>query len=354
MRWAGWILGVSVAVACGGAPPHDGSSDGGTGGLTTPDGGGPAPDAGPAADCDGLVPATPGSAFTFDVVPAGGGETCDLSAVDGEGVVAALARSASATTWYEFAPSYGTRSGNFGAPGAVLPQPAGFIGLWGTSPVNVALFTQGGDVAGPSPVGSGPVALGPAWGGGAISLSADSGTITVRKHDAMAAEIASATISGAWLPLGAAEDASGAVLALVASGSGVSGIWVDLAKATASKPFAVGNGSSARARALIGGGVLAQVDGRWAGVVQPGESTVRLVPAWLGQASDLAVARGGKAYALVPSSGGAVGIASPQGSSCGSVTFSGVSSVAIGVDGTVVGASGAQGCTKYVWRNALR
>ena len=354
MRWAGWLLG-SLLVACGGAGPAGSGPDGGTGGLTTPDSGvDPSPDAGPPADCAGLLPATPASAFTFDVVSSDTGEICDSSAIDGEGVVAAAARKGGSTTWYLYAPSYGTRSGNFGAPGEVIPQAQGFIGLWGATTINVALFNQGGDPGQPSPVGNGPVVLGPAWGGGAISLAVDSGGVTVRKHDASAMELAATTISGTFAPLAAAEDASGAVLALIGTGSEVSGAWVDLTHGTAGKPFAAGTGSGARARPLLGGGVAVQIDGRWMGIAEPGQSSLRPAPTWLPDAADFAVARGGKAYATVPKSGGAVGIVSPQGSACGTVTFPGVNGVSVGVDGTVVGATGVRGCTKFVWRNALR
>jgi hypothetical protein len=342
-----------VAAACGGSP--QGSSDSGVGNVTTPDGGSGdgGIDAGVAAECAGLVPASPGPAFTFDVLAYDNGEACDASAIDGEGVVAALARLASDDTWYEFAPNYGARSGNFGTRD-VVPQAKGFLGLWGTGPVSVALFNQGGEPTNPTPIGSGPVVLGPAFGSGVVSLFATSTALTVRKHDAAAFEIASATVPGAFVPMAAAEDATGAVLAISASAGTMSGVWVDLSRETAGPPFAIGTGSTARARPLQGGGVAVQVDGRFIGVLQPGQSGVQPAPVWLADAADFTVARAGKAYALLPKTGSAVGIVSAQGSSCGTISFPGVSSVTVGVDGTVVGATGARGCTKLVWRNVLR
>ena len=77
-------------------------------------------------------------------------------------------------------------------------------------------------------------------------------------------------------------------------------------------------------------------------------------PSWLAGAGDFAPARGGKAYAVVPGSGNVLGIVTPEGNACGSVTFPGVSSLSVGIEGTVVGSTGARGCTKFVWRNALR
>jgi hypothetical protein len=341
-----------VVAGCGGS--SQGTADSGVGDVTTPDAGSgdAGSDGGVAAECEGLVPAAPGSAFSFDVLAYDNGETCDASAIDGEGVVAAAARGASGTTWYEFAPNYGGRPSNFGTQ-EVFAQPKGFIGLWGTGPVNVALFDQGGSVVYPSPVGSGPVVLGPASGSGVISLSATSSALTLRKHDAGASEVASATISGAFVPRAAAEDASGAVLAITGSGSEASGLWVDLAKGTAGPPFAVGTGTSVHLRPLSGGGIAVQLDGRWAFVIYPGPM-VHPTPYWLGDAADFVLARGGKAYALLPKAGGTVGIVSIQGNGCGSAAFPGVSSVTVGLDGTVAGATGPRGCTKYVWRNALR
>jgi hypothetical protein len=357
MRWAGWLLGLVFAVAaCGGS--GQGSGDSGVGDVTTPDAGtggdaGTGSDGGVAAECAGLVPATPGSAFSFDVLAYDSGERCDASAIDGEGVIAAAARGASVTTWFEFAPNYGSRAGNFGTQ-EVFAQAKGFIGLWGTGPVNVALFDQGGSVASAFPLGSGAVVLGPASGAGVVSLSASASALTVRKHDASAAEVASVTVAGAFLPKAAAEDASGAVLVLTGTGGGVSGFWVDLNRGAAAQPFAIGGGSSVAARPLLGGGVAIKIDGRWAGIVQPSEPALRAPPAWLADAADFAPARSGKAYALLPSTGNDVGIVSAQGNKCGGIVFPGVSSVSVGVDGTVAGATGARGCTKFVWRNALR
>ncbi len=354
MRRAAWLLGLFVAAACGGSP--QGSGDSGVGNVTTPDAGvqDAGPDSGVDAACTGLVPASAGTAFTFDVLAYDNGETCDASAVDGEGVVAAVARRASDNTWYEFAPNYGARSGNFGTDD-VFPQAKGFIGLWkGTGPANVALFTQGGELMNPTPIGSGPVVLGPAFESGVISLSATATALTVRKHDAGAFEVASATVSGAFVPVAAAEDASGAVLAVTGSAGTLSGAWVDLSKGTSTQPFMIAAGSTARLRALQGGGVAVQIDGRWTGLAQPGQPVLQTAPAWLGDAADFVVARGAKAYALLPKTGNAVGIATPQGTSCGTISFPGVSSLSAGVDGTVVGATGVRGCTKFVWRNVLR
>jgi len=350
MRWAGWWwAGVfcSVSVACGGGSPS------GNAAITIPDAG-PA-DGGPQADCSDLLPAPPGAAVTFDVV-GNPGEICTTAIGDGEGVIAGDSQPASESLkrWFEFGPPYGGRSGSFQAPG-IIAQPKGFIGLYGAPMVSVSLWDSGGRVMPTAPVGdAGHVVLGRASGSGVISLSASSTELAVRKHDGEANEVASATVSGAFTPRAAAEDGSGVVLALTGSGTTISGLWVDLAKGTAGQSFAVGTGSAVAARPLLGGGVAVQLDGRWAGSVAPGESALRPAPAWLGNVADFAPVRGGKAYALLPQSGNVVGIVSPEGTSCGSVTFPGVSNVTVGLDGSAIGGSGTRGCTKVVWRNVLR
>ena len=75
-------------------------------------------------------------------------------------------------------------------------------------------------------------------------------------------------------------------------------------------------------------------------------------PAWLKDGAEVAIVRGAKAYGLIGKN--VVDIASPAGSACGPVTFGGASSVSVGVDGTVIGSSGANGCTKIFWLGALK
>jgi hypothetical protein len=236
----------------------------------------------------------------------------------------------------------------------LFAQDDGFIGVFGeTAPFTIALWNQGGapknsDVTGDA------LAVGPAWGTGVIAVAAESGTLSVHKLDATAYEITSTMVMSSATPVGGAEDASGAVLALTASGTSVSGLWVDLTRKTAGQPFAIGTASAVVARPLLGSGVALQFDGHWVGVLHPGETTLQPAPSWIGNAVDIVAVRGGNALALVPQTGNRVEIISPQGNSCGFVTFPGVSAVAIGVDGSAVGSTGTGGCTKLVWRNVLR
>jgi hypothetical protein len=355
MRWAGWLM-VWGALACGGGHAGGGDADAGSGGTGGPppvvvDGG--VPDAGPAVDCDGVMPAPPGSAFTFDVLTNSPSEACDLATTDGHGIVAAKG---GAVQWSEFS-EIGTRNGSFQSPEPqVLPQTSGFVGLSGTTTLAVAGWDAFGNnwpvfaAGGPA----GMVALAPAQGDGAIVFSADSAGLTVRRLDGSLAEMERVTVPGTFTPRGGAQDASGAVLALVGQGSSVSAVWVDLAKGTSGTPFPLGSPTNVLARPLFGGGVAARLDGHWSALLQPGDSTLHAAPAWLRDGADIAKVRAGKAYAIVPAAGASVDLVSPQGNFCGTMPFPGVTGVSVGVDGSVVGASGQSGCTKVFWRNALR
>ena len=343
MRWAGWLL--AFWVACGGP------GSGGGGGTDAVTDGGVGTDGGVAAECVGLVPAPPGTAIAFDV-PSNANDpmTCRDSTVDGAGSIVVSAPTLSHPLhWVGFGAN-GAYAGTFDGPPSIFPQPRGFLGVSGEISF-VMLWTVDG---GGEPGSTAATALGPAFGSGAIALSADSTSLTVTKVDATASGIASTSVAGSFMPRGAAEDSSGAVLALTGNGSAVSGVWVDLAKQTAGQPFVIGTATTVKARPLLGGGIAIQLDGRWAGVVRPGESTLRPAPAWLGDSRDFISARGGNAYAVMPNTGNSLGIVSAQGNSCGSVAFPGVTAVSVGIDGTVVGSTGTAGCTKYVWRNVLR
>ncbi|HET7785329.1 MAG TPA: hypothetical protein VFL36_05125 [Myxococcales bacterium] len=353
MRWAGWFL--LGAMACGGGRAGGGNADagaGGTGGPPPPVDAG-VPDAGPSADCQGVMPAPPASAFTFDVATNSPGEVCDLATTDGQGIVAAKG---GATQWSEFS-DVGTRNGSFqSADPHLIPQTSGFVGLSGSGTLAVAgwdafgnnwpVFAAGGT--------AGMVALSPAQGDGAIVYSADSAGLQIRRLDATLAEAASLTVAGTFTPRGGAQDAGGAVLALVGAGPAISGIWVDLAKGTAGAPFPVGSATGALARPLPGGGVAVRLDGHWSALLQPGDPALHAAPSWLRDGADFATVRAGKAYALLPAAGGLVDLVSPQGNLCGTVPFPGVTRVSVGADGSVVGSSGPSGCTKVFWRDALR
>jgi len=105
------------------------------------------------------------------------------------------------------------------------------------------------------------------------------------------------------------------------------------------------------ARPLIGGGALIGAVGfQWlASVPKSGQTTTAGAPSWATDGDEVRIVRGGKAYALVPESSDTLGVDAPSGKSCGSVPFPGAKRLQIGLDGTVVGMSGSDGCSLLWW-----
>ena len=367
MRWSGWVV-VGALWACG--------TSGTLATVTNPDGGSPAilpvsdagtpadggaqadagpADAGPPADCIGLIPTKTGAAYTFDV-PGASGMTCTAATSDGSGRLIAEAHDAGTSpapddqvTWNVFGAN-GAWLGNFRGGYDIVPQPTGFEGYangWDT-------FWNRDGVQGNFAIVESGAVIEKAFGAGNIAIGADPSGVVVHRIDANGneAERASAPVSGT--PLSGADDASGAVLAVVGSGGVARGVWFDLTRATAGAAFDLGPATTAMARALIGGGVAVALDGHWSALLQPGDATLHPPPAWLEDGKDFAIVRGAKAYALIAPQSNAFDIVSAAGSTCGPATFPGVSSVAVGADGTVIGSSGAGGCTKVFWTGALK
>jgi hypothetical protein len=338
MRWAATIL----LVACGGASAVSTSPDGGSSQTLPAADAGPQgpPDAGPPADCAGLVPVKMGAAYTFDV-PTTTGQTCTASTSDGQGFMAAEAHDSNGTTWNIFATN-GARWGNFNAGPIVFGQPTGFEGY--SNSVD-QYWTEGAEPKNFTPVDKNAV-IAAGYTSGTIAI----GTTAVHKVDATGNEVAQVATSLGGTPLAGAEDASGAVLAVVGVSGTAKGIWFDMTHATAGSPFTIGTGTSATARPLIGGGIAVSLDGKWTALVTP--AGTQPAPSWLKDGLDFTIIRGSKAYGIVEQN--AVHVVSPHGSACGQVQFLGVTSVTVGVDGTVIGSSGATGCTKVFWLGALK
>ncbi|MCA1829302.1 MAG: hypothetical protein LC689_20450 [Myxococcales bacterium] len=303
-------------------------------------------DAGPPPDCVGLVPSKVGPAYTFDV-PYTAGQTCTAATSDGNGVMAAEAHDANGVTWNLFGTN-GARQASFRAGPIVFGQPTGFEGY--SAGVD-QYWTEGGAPNYFAAVEKNAL-IQRAYGSGTIAIGATSSNVVVHKVDATGNEITQVPIALVGTPLAGAEDASGAVLAVVGVGGTAKGVWFDLTHGSAGTPFDLGAASSAAARGLIGGGVAVALDGHWKAVVNPNSATLVPAPAWLRDGAELVIVRGAKAYGLVEKNG--VDVVSPQGSACGPVTFGGVTSVSVGFDGTVIGSTGAGGCTKVFWLGALK
>ena len=356
MRWAGWAAAAALTMACGTSGPMGGNAppDGGGGAVLPPAGGasdggpdaGPV-DAGPPPDCLGLVPADAGPAYTFDV-PSSAGLTCTAATSDGKGVIAAEAHDAKTTTWNEFGTN-GAWNGNFGGGPEIFGQPDGFEGAFSGM---VILWSESGAQQNFALVESGAVAAAAFGGAGTVAVGGSGGAIVAHRIDAAGNETGRATASIAGTPVAAADDASGAVLGILTLNGVATGIWFDPTAGTAGAPFTIGAGTAATAKGLIGGGVAVALDGRWKATLQPNDATLHPAPAWLHDGDGFAIIRGAKAYG-VPR-GGAVEVVSPKGSACGPLGFSGVGSVSIGADGTVIGSNAAASCTKVFWPGVLK
>ena len=367
MRWAGVWVAMFALSACGQgatAPIVIGSGDGGSGSVVHPDagpdagaGGGPN-DAGPAADCTGIVPASVGTALAFDV-PDSAGKICAAATCDGNGMLIAESHDAGTSpapsdevVWNVF-DVRGTWQGNFKGGASIFPQPAGFAGysagfdtLWDAygSPKNFVA------------VDARPVLV-PGYASGTIAFgTAGTSGLTVHRVAATGSETAAGTapVSGTFLIRGGAEERSGAVVVVFEEAGGERFIWFDPALRVSLARSDLGPVvHEALARPLIGGGVAVRLDGHWAATLQPGDATVHPPPAFLGDSTDFAPARGGQAYAVWQPGRSAVELVSAAGNSCGTLTFAGVSGVSLGQDGTVIGATSA-GCTKVFWHAALK
>ncbi len=360
MRYAGWGAVIFALCACGGAgaPALTGPGNGGSG-STPPDAGDAGPgDAGPSADCIGIVPSSAGSALAFDV-PESIGRSCVFATSDGQGIVAAESHDAGTTPppdeqvrWFTLGQNGSYQGNNFPAPFAFFPQPSGFEGY---SASWVYLWDQYGKPTPAVPVEQGAV-VGPVFSGsGTVAAGATASGIAVHRIDAVANEVGRASAQVAGTPWAAAEDRGGAILAVVQSGSTAKGIWLDLTNGTAGAPFNLGSVlHEAVARPLSSGGIAVRLDGHWVATVQPGATQTSAPPAWLRDGSDFALARGGKAYAVTQNGSNAIDFISTQGNACGSMTFPGTSNLNVGADGTVIGGTGTGGCTKVFWRGVLK
>ena len=346
MRWVICLV-VGALWACGGsrARQEPSNPDGGQGSGSG--------DGGAAADCAGVMPGTLGSAFTFEVSTSPS-ILCSGGTGDGTGTLAARAAvSGQAMASWNVRDSRGASTGTFDAFVA-LPQSQGFVALTQTNGQRFLQFSDSNGGLGQPPVA--PVAvdantlIAPSWQGGAIALSTSPGALRVRRFAADLTEAANATIAGSYAVRAAAEDASGAVLALVGAGTAVQGLWIDLARSTATGPLAMGSATTVLARALVGGGVAIRLDGRWTSIVLPSGATP--APPWMAQDTDLFAVRAGNAYAVVGGTG-SMSLVSRAGNLCGTLKFP-AADLVVGLDGSVMGGTGPTGCTKVFWPALLK
>ena len=107
---------------------------------------------------------------------------------------------------------------------------------------------------------------------------------------------------------------------------------------------------------------MQQSSGSWVATVGSGQAGFGDAPPWLAShpLHDFRIVRQGRAYALIPKFGASAPrnvllLYDPAGNSCGSGTFPGGNALAVATaDGTVIDASGSDGCNIAWWSGVLR
>ena len=367
-------------------PPGDGgvttNPPPGDGGVTTnppPGDGGTVvvnpPDGGTSPDCDGILPATVGAPVTADM---GANGTCSDATSDESGNVAAESHVASDQgDWLIFS-ARGTRTGSVSAiSGDLFPQGRGFEGVRlaetpaGPRVPQFVRIAADGSTSHEAFLGNDETAAIAfrAWPDGLLAVmphcSQPPGTIELRRFRDDGSEIPRATDVSSSEGCGfraAANDPSGA--SLLAMGGGAVGTsflfrWVNPDGTPMSNFFGFGGlvPDKVLLRVLVDGRIAVQADGHWMGVIAAeGGTTMTPPPAWMKDGHDFGIVRGERAYAVIPRTGALnhLDLVSTKGTLCGTVTFPGVSGLTTGADGTVIGASGANGCTKKWWSGLLK
>lgn len=344
--------------------------------------------------CAGIVPDALPEPATAQVAKGSENAACWSATSDGQGFVAAevhLPKEVS-VAWTVFDPSGTRAAGGFAGSMTIAPQPSGFqttgvffprdpppeviLSYWSDRGAELARGTIGGDECGPGGAFRVP-------GGGSIATvicgSGPVGGLVASRFDAQGTRLSKAGFfSGAYFALrypafpatwshAAAADASGNMLVVVTPGT-VGGLanddyaarWYDPYGTPLTKVFSAAKGSGEpMLRPLVDGTIALQAGGVWVARLSAGLAGAFGVPDWLAshRAFDLEIVRGGRAYALIPRSGAAdrrtLELYAASGERCGATTFP-VGGLSIGLDGTVVAASGDGGCTKTWWTALLK
>ncbi len=356
-------------------------SDAGTGGADAGSGGGV------AAGCEGVVPDSLGSSFTFDVpfsLPRGDW-SCDSDTSDESGNIASrvtYGTTYASQQWHLFDSNGAHQIGLYAL--GLFPQGSGFEGIseGGSGEVpsfKVSRWTPDGQRTDGAAVGGDivPIAV-RAWPNGLLTVlpgchgpTSNAADFVLRRFDENLNELSRATAAFACAKFaGAVEDANQNKL-LIVSGTGAGswgfadddlvGVWFDPAGAALTGWFRVGAGGAAThqwlAHALIGGGAAVRIDGAWTYFIPSGKAEAQPAPAFLAENgnADFTLVRGAKAYAVLPRSGDRTQLKlySASGDLCGTVKFP-AGGLTTGADGSVIASSGDRGCTKTVWPALLR
>jgi hypothetical protein len=371
--------GGSGSDAGGGSGSDAGGGSGSDGGGGDSDGG-----SGTASDCNGVMPSSVGSPVTVALTP-GSGEVCWNASSDQQGNVIVerhFDHPGAEVNWQVFAPTGAVR-GSFQVPVGLR------LGLWPVETGFQGVAAKGGPPSyfltqwSPDGAKQRETFVGGDETGGVAFQSATGGTVvvsrgchfapgwyTLRRFDstgvaAAAAQTFESPACDAGIAVG---DLNGNILVVFWPGTfGDPRADPTVARWHASDgkaltPFfsiaPAAASSTLFLRPLIGGGAALQVDGVWTASFRSGVAAADAPPAWLAQnpQTDVKIIRNGTAYALIPKGSAdrnVLRLYSAAGNSCGSVSFP-TEGLAVGFDGTVIGAQGNAGCTHPFWPALLR
>jgi hypothetical protein len=135
--------------------------------------------------------------------------------------------------------------------------------------------------------------------------------------------------------------------------------WIDAAGAPLTEWTDIGESGFLGTSPVIGGGAVVQVGTR-SMVFASGSTTAQSAPAFIAPSRNVAIVRGGRAYASVAIPGyGAesydtIELYAPSGRKCGELQFPGTRALSIGRDGTVISLGPTSYCEASWWPQLLR
>ncbi len=328
------------------------------------------------SDCAGMVPTDLSNTIQVAVPHVATQEYCSQATSDGSGNIAVrLDHSFSFRTWSVFG-SDGSPQGSFSTDqGSALPLSSGFADTYfGNSQTYFQTYNGDGSIASSTAVaGTGcNVVASPSSEGGAVTITACA-TSTAAPHfarwDEMGNLIGEAQIGYPGTDAVAVGDVNGNNLVVYFPGTSFGfgartyvGVWYDDSGAAISDVFYLATDAREFShgpvvtRALIAGGAAVQIAGVWQAASDSGVGAAHAPPQFLANHPDwdFAIIRGRQAYALLsrgasPTYYNHMPIYSAAGNRCGAVDYPEVSSLYVGADGSVIGASKADACNDTVW-----
>jgi hypothetical protein len=333
--------------------------------------------------CAGIMPASMGASVSATLPPPGSRRYCFAATSDGQGNVAHQVYGMGPAVWQVYAPD-GTPMGRLLDVFEVAEQDSGFHGTGynGFTAWNAAgtLVAQEQSVAS---VGSVATWMFPARTTGSVAVSTDSwgcpngrtghSTVNVWRFAASGSVTSVVDIGGTGCP----SSASGAITGLsddrdntfVALNTGCCGDvfglpperviarWVDAGGRPLTPWTDVAEAGNIEVAPLIGGGVVLRA-GEWIASFASGSATPAAAPTFIPAYHRVAIVRGGRAYAVVPTLGWsrdpAIELYSPAGGHCGTLEFPTGVGLYVGRDGTVISIGKDDWCAATWWPHLLR